>query len=87
MLELIDSDKPLEDLIKSLDMKAPAAADIDAKIQSILDEYPTQVQQYLQGEEKILGFLMGQVMKSLANKADPNQIQQQLLNQLKNTGI
>ena len=30
---------------------------------------------------------MGQVMKSLANKADPNQIQQQLLNQLKNTGI
>lgn len=40
-------------------------------IDDILDQNPEQVQEFLAGKQKVLGFLMGQVMKATKGQADP----------------
>ena len=45
---------------------------IEAIVREVLDEHPEQVQQLRDGKEKILGFLVGQVMKRTQGKADPS---------------
>ena len=52
------------------------------KQQKILDSSPDQVKQYKDGNEKVLGFFVGQVMKATKGKANPkvvNQILRKLL--------
>jgi aspartyl-tRNA(Asn)/glutamyl-tRNA(Gln) amidotransferase subunit B len=59
--------------------------DISA-IESIIDEViqnnPDQVEQYRSGKEKILGYLVGQVMKASQGKANPGQVNQLLKQKL-----
>ncbi len=43
-------------------------------VSKVLNEHPKQIEQYLSGKNKILGFLVGQVMKVSAGKADPKSI-------------
>jgi hypothetical protein len=40
--------------------------------------FNAQVEQYRQGKEKVLGFLMGQTVRTLGQAADPKQISQRL---------
>ncbi len=40
-------------------------------IDDILNQNPEQVQEFLAGKQKVLGFLMGQVMKATKGQADP----------------
>lgn len=42
--------------------------------QAILDNHPNQVKQLSEGKSKVLGFLIGQAMKSSQGKADPKQL-------------
>jgi aspartyl-tRNA(Asn)/glutamyl-tRNA(Gln) amidotransferase subunit B len=37
----------------------------------VLDENPTQVEQYRNGQTKVFGWLVGQVMKATRGKASP----------------
>ena len=45
----------------------------DADVTAILDTYPAQVKQYLDGETKVLHFFLGKVMRKMMGKADPQQ--------------
>ena len=45
---------------------------IEATVQEILTANPKAVMQYKNGETKISGFFVGQVMKKLKGKADPS---------------
>lgn len=47
-------------------------------VRAALDANPNEVQRYLAGEEKVIGFLMGQAMRTLGGKA-PAQVMQKLL--------
>ena len=49
----------------------------------ILDENPTQVEQYRKGKTKVLGWLVGQVMKATRGKASPNLVGEVLRELLK----
>lgn len=49
---------------------------LEVIVREVLDEYPDQVQQLRDGKEKILGFLVGQVMKRTRGKADPKVVHQ-----------
>jgi aspartyl-tRNA(Asn)/glutamyl-tRNA(Gln) amidotransferase subunit B len=44
---------------------------IKAAIHDVIFEHEQQVQSYLLGNEKVFGFLMGQVMKQVGNSANP----------------
>ncbi len=55
---------------------------IEAIIREVLDSNPKQVEQYRAGQQKLLGFFVGQVMKATQGKANPQQVNEQLKKQL-----
>ncbi len=44
---------------------------IEAAVDSVIDSFPAQADQVRSGEEKVIGFLVGQVMKATAGKVNP----------------
>ncbi len=44
-------------------------------IDTVLERYPDEVAKWLGGESKLMGFLMGRVMKESGGKADPRRVQ------------
>ena len=55
---------------------------IERLVEEVLDAHPAQVEQYLGGVEKVLGFFVGQVMKRSEGKADPRQANETLRERL-----
>ena len=51
-------------------------AAIEATVDEVITENEGQVQQYLDGKDKVLGFFVGQVMKKTGGKANPQQVNQ-----------
>jgi aspartyl-tRNA(Asn)/glutamyl-tRNA(Gln) amidotransferase subunit B len=51
-------------------------------VASVLGQNPRPVQQFLDGKETVLGFLVGQVMRTTRGKADPQLAAQLLKEQL-----
>ena len=51
---------------------------LEATVRTVLAAAPSQVEQFRAGNEKILGFLMGQVMKASGGKANPQLVQELL---------
>jgi aspartyl-tRNA(Asn)/glutamyl-tRNA(Gln) amidotransferase subunit B len=49
-------------------------AAIDRAIEQIIAQHPAQAAQYRSGQEKLLGFFVGQVMKATGGKANPQQV-------------
>jgi aspartyl-tRNA(Asn)/glutamyl-tRNA(Gln) amidotransferase subunit B len=55
---------------------------IEAIVREVLDSNPKQIEQYKAGQEKLMGYFVGQVMKATQGKANPgevNKILKQLL--------
>lgn len=48
---------------------------VQSAIAQVMQEQPQAVQQFKEGKEQILGFLVGQVMQKTAGKAQPAQVQ------------
>ncbi|MBF0184207.1 MAG: Asp-tRNA(Asn)/Glu-tRNA(Gln) amidotransferase subunit GatB [Magnetococcales bacterium] len=55
---------------------------IDVAIARVLASYPDDVAQYRAGKGKVMGFLVGQVMKATQGKANPALVNQRLLAKL-----
>ncbi len=55
---------------------------IEGMIDEILANNPNQVEQYKAGQEKMLGFFVGQVMKASQGKANPKQVNEILRSKL-----
>ncbi|MBN1680502.1 MAG: Asp-tRNA(Asn)/Glu-tRNA(Gln) amidotransferase subunit GatB [Anaerolineae bacterium] len=51
-------------------------------VAAVLDEHPDEVTRYLGGEEKLIKFLMGMVMRAMRGKADAQIVQGLLVEQL-----
>jgi len=49
-------------------------AEIEAVVDSIIEKNASQAKQYQDGNHKVLGFLVGQVMKETQGKANPQQV-------------
>ena len=62
------------------------AGEIARLVEAVLEAHPEQVEQYLGGAEKVLGFLVGQVMKRSRGKADPRQANRTLRDRLARRG-
>jgi glutaminyl-tRNA synthetase len=50
--------------------------EIEAAVQSVLDQHPDEVARFKSGEARLLGFFIGQVMRSTGGKANPGMVQQ-----------
>ncbi len=45
--------------------------DLESHVDEVIRNNPKEVEQYLKGKEKIIGFFVGQVMKATGGRADP----------------
>ena len=55
---------------------------IEAAVDQVLAENPKTVEEFHSGKEKVLGFLVGQVMKKMRGKADPGMVNELLRKKL-----
>jgi len=52
------------------------AGAIEASVRAVLDAHPDQVAQYREGKTKMIGFFVGQVMKTSKGKANPKAVKE-----------
>jgi aspartyl-tRNA(Asn)/glutamyl-tRNA(Gln) amidotransferase subunit B len=57
---------------------------LEQSIAEILAAHPAQVEEFRAGKEKVIGFLVGQVMKATQGKANPKMVNEILRKQLSN---
>ena len=55
---------------------------IEAAVDEVLAANPKTVEEFHSGKEKVLGFLVGQVMKKMKGKADPAKVNELLREKL-----
>lgn len=56
--------------------------ELERIVLQVIADHPEQVQQYRDGKTKVLGFFVGQIMKSTQGKANPKQVNELLRNKL-----
>ena len=62
-------------LIRSLGLEQVSdSGALEAIVDAVVADNPSQVAQYRDGKTKVLGFLVGQVMKASSGKANPKQV-------------
>lgn len=73
----------IEDFIREKEIISEAEV-LDKIINEVIEENKKSVQDYLQGEEKAIEFLIGQVMKRTKGKANPEIVREIIKDKLKN---
>ena len=80
LFELMWTDRrSVDDLIDAQGLRQVSdTSAIAGFVDSVVDNNPAQVLQYLDGNNKVISFLVGQVMKASGGKANPKQVNQLL---------
>ena len=81
--EVYSSGKTPEQIVqeKGLNQVSDEGA-LDTIIDEVLAKNPTQVAQFKEGKQQVLGFLVGQVMKASGGKANPGKVNELLKKRL-----
>jgi len=71
-LKMFDSGKEAAQIVKEegLEQVSDSGA-IEEKIKEIMAAFPKELQEYKSGKDKLFGFFVGQVMKAMKGKANP----------------
>lgn len=81
--ELWTSDESPRQALRRLDLgRVDDVEQLEAWVEEVLREHPVQVARYRDGEEKLLSFFMGQVMRRSRGRADPHHVREILVRQL-----
>ena len=82
--EMLKNGEKPEDIVANKGLKQVTNLDeIEPVVDKILQENSDNVRQYKEGNTKLLGFFVGQVMKATAGKANPKLVNQILQEKLK----
>ena len=84
---MVETGKDPELIIEERGLKQVSDEEsIKKLVEEVLKNHPKEVERYLKGEEKLIGFFVGQVMKAAGGKANPqvvNKVLRELLKVLK----
>jgi len=61
-------------------------SELGALVEKVLEENPKEVEKYLAGKKKVMSFFVGQVMKATRGKANPQALNQILMEKLQEKG-
>ena len=76
----IDPDKYVEEKgLKTVN----DAGELQTVVEQVIRDNPQSVEDYRNGKEKAIGFLVGQTMKAMKGKANPGMVNQKLREMLK----
>jgi len=83
LTRLLDNDAPLEEIVEKGGFRQiSATTDLESLVQRVLADHPADVQDFRNGNPKVLGFLMGQAMKASQGKANPKLLKKMLAKRL-----
>jgi aspartyl-tRNA(Asn)/glutamyl-tRNA(Gln) amidotransferase subunit B len=82
--QMLESDDPPRRIVseKGLEQISDASS-IEATVDQVLAANAKQVQQYAEGNDKVFGYLVGQIMKASRGKANPQTVNEILREKLK----
>ena len=81
--QMWESDKPANTIIEEKGLKQVTdSSAIESLVDAVIAESSEQVEQYRGGNQKVLGYLVGQIMKRSQGKANPKQVNQILRTRL-----
>jgi aspartyl-tRNA(Asn)/glutamyl-tRNA(Gln) amidotransferase subunit B len=81
--EMFDTGQPPEEIIQAKGLvQISDQSELETVVEKVIAENPRSVEDYRQGKEKALGFLVGQVMKETRGKANPQVVNQLLREKL-----
>jgi aspartyl-tRNA(Asn)/glutamyl-tRNA(Gln) amidotransferase subunit B len=81
---LLDSNKSPQDIVREKNLEQVSdSGSIESAIDQVLAANGKQVEQYKSGNDKVYGFLVGQVMKATQGKANPQKVNDILREKLK----
>lgn len=76
---MIEESAGVDEIIESKGLKQVTdSGEIEKLVDDVIANNPDQVQQFKDGKEQVLGFLVGQAMKLSQGKANPSQVNQLL---------
>jgi aspartyl-tRNA(Asn)/glutamyl-tRNA(Gln) amidotransferase subunit B len=80
---MLDTERAPEEIVaeKGLEQVSDTGS-IEAVVEQILVAHPKQAADFQAGNEKILGFLVGQIMKATQGKANPQKVNEILRQKL-----
>jgi len=74
---------PIEEIIEKEGLKQVSdLSALEPILQKVIADFPAQVAEFKAGKEKVLGFLVGQIMKQTGGKANPSLLQDLLKKKL-----
>lgn len=83
LAEMFESGADAEMIVAAQGLRQISDSDqIASMVQTVLEENPVQVNEYLEGKEGILNWLFGQVMRIAKGQANPQVVRAELLQQL-----
>ena len=81
---LIKEESDVDEIIQSHGLRQMSdASELEAIIKDVIQSYPNQLQQYLEGKEKIFGFFIGKVMQQTKGRANPSIVNELVHKQLR----
>ena len=81
---MIDGKKEVDDIIKSKGLEQISDVnEIERIVVKVLKTFPDQLEEYLEGKEKMLGFFVGQVMQRTQGRANPSLVNKILKQKIK----
>ena len=82
---MVNEKKEVDVIIQSRGLEQISdVGEIESIIVEVLETFPDQLQEYLNGKEKILGFFVGQVMQRTQGRANPSIVNEILKEKIKN---
>ena len=82
---MIDNSASVDEIIKQKGLKQVTdSGEIGKLVDEVITNNPDQVQQFKDGKETVLGYLVGQAMKLSQGKANPGQVNELLRKKIKN---
>ncbi len=81
---MIEDSSSVDDIIEEAGLKQVTdSGEIEKLVDEVIDNNLDQVQQFKEGKQQVLSYLVGQAMKLSRGKANPNQVNQLLRDKLK----
>ena len=83
LAEMVQSGNSPQLIVDERGLKQVSDSDaIEAAVQAVLDQNPDEVERFKGGEGRLMGFLIGQIMRFTGGKANPGVVQQILKDKL-----
>ena len=83
--EIFDTDRPVLEVIEEKGLSQISCSDeIEKLVDEVLNNNPKSVEDYKLGKDRVIGFLMGQVMKVSKGKVNPPVAKEMIEEKLKN---